>query len=65
MNNYPEPIIKAIETLCDEIKKHYPKIFEVGYDGLGFPVEKGGITFQSRMEMGVYIELCKAGAFDK
>lgn len=65
MNDYPESIKKAVQALCDEIKKHYPKVFECGYNGLGEPVEKGGITFQSRMEMGVYIELCKAGVFNE
>lgn len=64
MNNYPEAIKKSVKVLCDELEKHYPKVFEQLYDNHGKPSTIGSI-FQSRMEMGVYFELIKAGVINE
>ncbi len=57
---YPIPIQNAVKALCNELCKHYPGVFNKTYDSAGFPTT-GGSLFEKRMEMGVYIELIKAG----
>lgn len=57
---YPKPIKQAVFSLCLELKKHYPEVFEQSYDNHGFPA-KEGCRFQNRIEISIYIELIKAG----
>jgi hypothetical protein len=64
MADYPEAIKKSVKVLCDELEKHYPKVFQQLYDDHG-KSSTVGARFQSRMEMGVYIELIKAGVINE
>ncbi len=56
----PYKIKKSVEALCEELKKHYPEVFEKKYDSMGFE-SKGGDNFFKRMTLALYIELLKAG----
>lgn len=60
MPQYPQAIKDAVNVLCVELIKHYPQAFAQTYDNHGFPIPNGSV-FQQRMEMGVYLELLKAG----
>jgi hypothetical protein len=59
---YPNAIIEAARNLTAELKKTYPLITDQLYDSCGIP-NPDGISFENRMQMGIYIELIKAGAF--
>lgn len=60
---YPKAIKDAVKVLCEQLEISYPKAFQQTYDSFGFPVKEGSI-FRQRMEMGIYIELLKAGVFE-
>lgn len=64
MKDYPESIKKSVKALCKELEKHYPKAFQKKY-GNNEKTTCVRTTFQSRMEMGVYIELIKAGVIER
>ncbi len=59
--NYPTQIRIAVKLLVDELAKSYPHIMNYNFDSMGLIVGSGGSSFQDRMEMGVYMELIKAG----
>lgn len=57
---YPLAIKKSVEALCNELIKYHPEVFDNKYDNNGYLSEKGH-DFVERLEMGLYIELIKAG----
>ena len=59
---YPIAIKNAVKTLCDELEKHYPKVFIKRYDSSVFTSDNENTTFEERMLMCVFIELVKANA---
>ena len=61
---YPESIRKAVSLLCEELLQHYPEVFKLKLNSSGLPAHEGS-SFKERMELGVYIELIKAGAFSE
>lgn len=61
---YPKPIQDAAKLLTQELSKAYPSIINTKYDSYGVATQdEDGMSFEARMQMGIYIELIKAGAF--
>lgn len=50
--SYPDYIKKSVAALIKELKKSHPHLTEIIYSES---------DFKSRMEMGLYIELIRAG----
>jgi hypothetical protein len=66
-NPYPEPVQKIAKVLLEELEKHFPSLTKKNFDSLGYPCRKEldeGSTAQQRVEICIYIELMKAGAFN-
>lgn len=59
----PEKVKKISYELLEIIEKYYPGITKHEFDSFGF-INKNGSSSLKRVEMCVYIELMKAGAFD-
>ena len=60
--DYPKYIRQAAKVACLELFKEFPELKYATFDNFGMPA-KGieGATLQQRLEMGIYIELIKAG----
>lgn len=59
---YPKCIADPIDNLCKEIVNHFPDILERIYNDDSFNNWRKDISiFKQRMEMGLYIELLRAG----
>ena len=61
---YPENVKKIASEILEVIKKYYPEIAQRNFDNYGYP-ERKGIPALERIEMCTYIELMKAGVFNK
>ena len=53
---YSRDIVKSVDKLCLELERFHPGITNKEYESGG---DKS--TFHERMQMGLYIELIKAG----
>jgi hypothetical protein len=62
MTDHMSNIKNIAEVLIDEIEKYYPGITKQKFDNCGYPKEKGCAAHE-RAELGLYIELMKAGIF--
>lgn len=58
--NYPDPIVHAVDSLCEVLIRYYPEVFNQKYNSMGLP-DKEGVDFKKRMQFGVYFELLKSG----
>lgn len=62
--SYPKEVREIATVLVAEIEKHFPGFTTKTYDSFGYPNREGSPA-QDRAEMCIYIELMKAGAFNK
>jgi hypothetical protein len=63
---YPKCITDPVDKLCEELEKHFPGILKKKYDQNNINAWNEDFSMiKQRMEMGLYMELIKAGFSDQ